>query len=80
MCKFQAYPFVLPDFQHCPGREKALEYEKEGCFSHSSQSGGYYRAILDAMINPPDSIEDVPKTMNSKGFEALSEYFRGNVG
>ena len=59
------------------GTMKALEYENQGLLSHSSQSGGYYKAILAAMIHRPDSVEDVPKSMNSKGFDALCAFFQG---
>jgi len=56
---------------------QALEYEQSGCLSHSSQNGGYYKAILAAMIHRAGTVEHVPKNMNSKGFEALQNFFHG---
>ena len=59
------------------GHTQAEEYECNGYFSHSCQNGGYYKAILAAMECCPESIQDVPKGMNSKGFDALCSFFRG---
>ena len=65
--------------QPSPGRDQGKRYELEGCFSHSSQNGGYYRAILAAMVHFPNSVQIVPEGMNTKGFEALCSFFKGRI-
>lgn len=61
------------------GTVAALEYEEAAHFSHSSQSGGYYKAMLSAMIHRPNMVERIPKRMNNKGFDALCDFFEGNL-